>query len=220
MNKWNLFLITAKKLQTGFAIVVTLFLSAVLFSKGITQPKEPEFIGAKKCKICHNKSATGKQYSIWTEAKHSKAFDLLGTDSARAVAAKLGIKDPQTSGKCLKCHSTVYNWTDSLVFNIAVKKNGAPQITATEGVSCESCHNAGSLYQKKKTMKDFAKSVEAGMNPHPEKSCLNCHNSESPTWNPNRYILSDSSRTGFDFILAWSRVKHPNPQRKDSKSNK
>ena len=220
MNKRNLLLITARRLQTGFAIVVTLLLSAVFFSNGIADPKEPEFIGAKKCKMCHNKAATGKQYSIWTEAKHSKAFELLGTDSAKAVAAKLGIKDPQTNGKCLKCHSTVYKWTDSLVSNIGVKKNGKPRITAAEGISCESCHNAGSLYQKKKTMKDFDKSVQAGMNPHPEENCVKCHNSDNPTWNPKKYILKDSTTTGFDFDQAWEKIKHPNPKSKDSKTTK
>lgn len=220
MNKRNLLLKKARKAQSGFAIVATLILSATLFSSGIADPKEAEFIGAKKCKMCHNKKATGKQYAIWTEAKHSKAFDLLGTDRAKTVAAKLGIKDPQASGKCLKCHSTVYKWTDSVVSNVGMKKSGKPRITVAEGVSCESCHNAGSLYQKKKIMQDFDKSVAAGLNPHPEENCVKCHNSDNPTWNPKKYTLKDSTTTGFDFDQAWEKIKHPNPKRKSSKSSK
>lgn len=194
--------------------ITIVMLSAMLFTNSFASPKKAEFIGSKKCKMCHNKRATGKQYSIWKESSHAKAFDLLGTDSAKAVAAKLGIKDPQTSGKCLKCHRTVYNLTESVVSNISVRKSGKPRITVSEGVGCESCHNAGSLYQKKKIMQNLAKSIAAGMNPHPEKNCVKCHNSDNPTWNPNKYILTDSTTSGFDFDQAWEKIKHPNPKKK------
>ena len=78
---------STSSMLTMHGIVLILLLSVLFWQFGSAAEKEPDFIGAKKCKMCHNKAATGKQYSIWTEANHSKAFDLLGTDSAKAVAA-------------------------------------------------------------------------------------------------------------------------------------
>lgn len=181
--------------------------------QGMPSGKEsPKFVGAKKCKMCHNKKDKGEQYNIWSGAKHSKAFELLASESAKKVAAELGIEDPQKSGQCLKCHSTAYFFTAERVSNIAVKKGGKPKLTIAEGVSCESCHWAGSAYQKKKVMADFDASVKAGMNPSPEKSCVKCHNDQNPNWSLEMYTLKDGAKVGFDFEQAWEKIKHPNPK--------
>lgn len=201
-------------------IVLIIFLSMLFLQLGNAAPKTPEFIGAKKCKICHNKPDKGAQYNVWKEMGHASAFEALAGDSAKSIASKLGIDNPQTSPKCLKCHTTVYHWEETPATNISTKKNGTPRLSVEEGVSCESCHNAGSIYQKKKTMKSFEKSVKAGMNPHPEKSCIKCHNSESPTWDTNRYTLPDSSKSGFDVVQALEKIKHPNPKNSKKKSDK
>src|SRR3989338_8554532 len=115
---------------------------------------EHEFVGAAKCKMCHQKPDKGEQYKIWQESKHAKAFETLKTPEAKEQAAKLGIDDPSTSGKCLKCHSTAYNFTESKV---------TEAIAVEEGVSCESCHGAGKDYMKKSVMEDEAAAVAQGM---------------------------------------------------------
>jgi len=170
-----------------------------------------EFVGAAKCKICHNKVENGEQFAVWSKANHSKAFATLATPKAKETAKALGIEDPQKSGKCLKCHSTAYFFTEQKVANIALKKDGSPRLAVEEGISCESCHWAGSMYQKKKTMEIFDASVKAGMNPHPEESCVKCHNADNPNWNPQRYTLKDGTKTGFDYAQAFEKTKHPNP---------
>ena len=80
------------------------------------------------------------------DGPHSKTYEVLATDKAKATAAKLGIDDPQTSGKCLKCHSTAYHWTEEVQ---------TEKIPVEEGVSCEFCHGPGKNYKSKKVMKSL-----------------------------------------------------------------
>lgn len=113
-----------------------LFLAMVSLGNFISA-EEPELVGVKKCKLCHNKASLGKQYELWTKEKHSQAYKVLGTPEAKAMGKKVGIANPQESGKCLKCHSTAYNFTEKRV---------STKVTLEEGVSCETCHGPGSSY--------------------------------------------------------------------------
>lgn len=202
----------AGRVSLGLALVA---LGMLVFSSAFADGDAThDFVGAKKCKMCHKKPATGAQYIKWQEAQHSKAFETLASDEAKAVAKELGIEDPQKSGKCLQCHSTAYNHTETLAKNIGTKKSGEPLLTVEEGVSCESCHSAGADYKKKKVMKDYDLSVTNGMNPEPKKECLNCHNDKNPTWDNTKYKLADGTTSGFDFDQAWEEIKHPIPDEK------
>jgi nitrate/TMAO reductase-like tetraheme cytochrome c subunit len=116
-----------------------------------------KYIGAEKCKMCHNKPEKGEQYNKWLSDPHAKAFASLKGDEA---------KDP----KCLKCHSTGGYIDASL--NAGIKM--------TEGVSCEGCHGPGSTYKTLSIMKDRAKSIANGLIVPDEALCKKCHNSESP----------------------------------------
>jgi hypothetical protein len=64
-------------LLVGFALALT-----------VTLAGDYEYIGAKKCKLCHK-----VQYTSWEETAHAKAFERL---------------KPEEQGKeeCLKCHAT------------------------------------------------------------------------------------------------------------------
>ena len=42
--------------------------------------------------------------------------------------------------------------------------------------------------------------------------CEACHNPESPTYDPQRYVRPDGTTTGFDFEIAKTRVPHPIPE--------
>jgi hypothetical protein len=131
-------------------------LVAFLGSSTVTA-QDFEYVGARKCKMCHNKPAKGAQYTKWTESKHSKAMESLSTEEA---------KDP----KCLKCHSTTGHVDADLIASLKVE----------EGVSCESCHGPGSRYFPNSIMKDKAKAMERGMIEPTEAVCKTCHNAESP----------------------------------------
>lgn len=193
--------------KTAVRIAAGVSLSAlVLVQGGVSYGQERDaskFIKLKTCVICHKKDDTGNQYGKWQEMKHSKAFETLGTDQAKEAAAKLGIEDPQSSGKCLRCHSTAYNFTE---------ERQTEEVTMEEGVSCQSCHGPGADYKKKEIMQDHDASVAAGMVfPAKEKSCTLCHNEENPMWDPEKYTKADGTKTGFDVEQAYEKIKHERP---------
>jgi hypothetical protein len=118
-----------------------------------------QYIGAAKCKICHNKEATGAQYAKWETSKHAQAMKSLTGDDA---------KNP----KCLKCHSTYYFVGESQVATL----------TPEEGVSCETCHGPGSVYKSMSIMSKRETALANGMIMPSEELCKKCHNSESPNF--------------------------------------
>jgi len=142
------------------------------------------YVGAKKCKSCHDKESRGEIYAKWTEMKHSKALESLKSDEAIAIGKERGIAKPWESGDCLKCHETAYG-------EPAERKH---KKFATElGVQCESCHGPGSEHVKIRlaVAKDETQKVEDGVIREVEKGeiflpdemlCRNCHNEESPSY--------------------------------------
>ena len=149
------------------------------------------YVGVKTCGICYKKEDSGNQLGVWEKSPHAKAFETLGTPAAKEAGKKAGIDDPQKSGKCLKCHSTAYNFTES----VATEK-----IKPEDGVTCESCHGPGKKYMAKSTMEDRAKAIEAGLVYPATKSCTLCHNSESPMFK------------GFDEKTYVEKIAHPDPK--------
>jgi formate-dependent nitrite reductase cytochrome c552 subunit len=173
-------------------VVAAIVMSAFMISKAYAEDAQHEFVGVKKCAMCHKKEDQGAQSVIWEGSKHSKAYETLGTPAAKEVAAKLGIADPQTSGKCLKCHSTAYGFTENKV---------TEAIPVEEGVSCESCHGAGKDYMKKSVMEDKQQAIANGLIIPNEQVCSKCHNPESPSFK------------SFEFKERWEEIKHPIPQK-------
>lgn len=168
-----------------------------------------EFVGHKRCKTCHKKAAIGNQYEIWLESKHAKAYETLATEKAKEWGAEVGVDDPQTNEKCIKCHSTAHGIPDELV---------SKSFDRTAGVQCEACHGAGKDYRKKRIMIDREQAVANGLVLPNEAVCTRCHNDESPAWNPEQYTLSDGSRAGFDYEQAAKKIAHSVPEDYDPKS--
>ena len=152
-----------------------------------------EFVGVQKCALCHKKPEQGEQFKIWSESKHAKAFETLGTQAAKDIGKKMGIDDPQKSGKCLKCHSTAYGNTENKV---------TEAVPVEEGISCESCHGAGKDFMKKSVMEDKDAAKEAGLVIPNETTCKKCHNEESPNFKP------------FNFKESYEKIKHEIPKEK------
>jgi DnaJ-class molecular chaperone len=161
------------------SIFVTGFASAQTFS----------YIGAMKCKMCHNTEKSGYQYKIWSESLHAKSMASLSNQKSLDYAKANGIADPTKDQKCLKCHSTA----------ASVDQNLVETITVAEGVSCESCHGPGSAYKTNTIMKDRALALKNGMIIPDQKTCEKCHNKENPFYKP------------FDFAAASKKIAHPTP---------
>jgi hypothetical protein len=172
-----------------------------------TRATEFKYAGAKKCKSCHGKERIGNQYASWLDTKHAKAYETLASDKAREWAAEASVDDPQQSEKCVKCHVTAYD--------VAPERLGI-KFVREDGVQCEGCHGAGNSYRKKKIMRDRDLAVEKGLVLQSEEICVECHNDESPAWDPERYTLADGTKVGFDYDQAVEEIAHAIPEGYDS----
>ena len=145
-----------------------------------TATTDHQYVGASGCKGCHSSDKMGgTQYTIWADSKHAKAYEVLGTDAAKEVAAKAGVEgNPQEADACLKCHVTAWG--------VKAELKGTNWKTE-DGVECESCHGAGKDYMTMATMKDMAAAMAAGLLMPDEETCLKCHNEESPTFKEFKY---------------------------------
>lgn len=165
---------------------------ALLFSVTAVSAQNYKYIGASKCKMCHNKPATGKQFEKWSNAPHAGAYATLNSEESWAYAKEHGIADPTKEASCLECHST-YHAADAKL---------RATITETEGVSCETCHGAGSAYKAASVMRDKEYAMERGLIEPTEAVCKTCHNEKSPHYK------------GFNFAEAMKVIAHPNPAAK------
>ena len=123
-----------------------------------------KYVGAKKCKLCHNSAKHGKAYDTLYKTKHSKAFEGLVEDGKA--------DDPY----CIVCHSTG--------FNEGGYKMGASDSYNNDfkGVQCEECHGPGSDYIKNEIMKNRKKAVLNGLKIPNEKLCIKCHDKKKYPW--------------------------------------
>lgn len=155
------------------------------------------FGGVVTCKPCHLTPKSGAQFKIWAASPHAKAYKVLGSSEANNLAKKYGVEDPQSSGKCLKCHVTAYGVDATLK---------GPKLELEEGVSCEACHGPGSIYKKRKIMLDIYQGkvdgAKYGLIKPKQEVCVKCHNPESPTFK------------GFKFDEMLAKIAHPIPKEK------
>jgi len=170
-----------KKVLIVCAIVFAALALSYLFGQ------TPTYVGATKCKICHQTEKQGQQYPIWEKSSHSQSAAVLSTDKAKPIAQQAGVQDPATDSKCLQCHSPLFEKASEI-------KN--------EGVTCEVCHGPGSEYKKLAVMKNKDEAVKNGLilyaNPDIIKThCLTCH--EKDHGKP------------FDFTASWEKIKHTVP---------
>jgi hypothetical protein len=171
----------------------SLSLIALIFFLGtVLSAQNFKYIGADKCKMCHNKPATGDQYAKWAVSLHAKALKSLTSKEAVEYAQKNGIANAAKDQKCLKCHST---------FN-AVKENLRGGILPDEGVSCETCHGPGSAYKSPSIMKNLELAKKNGLIIPTKEVCLGCHNKENPFFKE------------FNYEAALAKIAHPNPSKK------
>ena len=152
--------------------------------------QEYQYIGAAKCKMCHNSEKSGFQYKIWSEKKHANALKSLDSPESWAYAKANGIADPNKEQSCLKCHSTYHAVDEDLILTL----------TESEGVSCESCHGPGSKYKAMNIMKSRELSLANGLILPVKEVCEQCHNKDNPFYKP------------FNYEEAVKKIAHPTPK--------
>jgi len=173
---------------SGLLLVLSFILSASLTAQN-------KYIGTKMCGMCHKTEKQGKQLGVWEKSLHATAYKTLTTAKANEIAKAKGISKPAAeAAECLSCHVPEHN-----------AKNVEKTFKVEDGVQCESCHGAGSVYKAITVMKDHAKSVASGMTEFKdakaiEAKCKTCHNEKSPTFK------------GFKFEEYWEKIQHPVPK--------
>lgn len=175
-------------LSAGILLVTALsFLSSSSGGGGAGGLAPNRYVGAQRCKTCHQAEEAGDQYGVWQKEKHSHAYEVLASDKAKEYGKARDIADPQKSDKCLKCHSTAFG---------EPKENLHRSFDPKLGVQCETCHGPGENHVKAR-MTAAAKEDEGAKAPAysaisddevikspPMKTCLGCHNEESPGFKP------------------------------------
>jgi len=146
----------------------------------------PKYVGAAACGECHQGPQGGYQLSLWRMSPHAQAYASLATPKAAEIAKTMGVSGPpQHSGACLKCHVTGGGPGASV----------AKSYDLMEGVSCESCHGAGSEYLAKTVMGDAAAAAKAGLRPVTAATCNACH--------------AKAHGKPFSFAAARAKIAHP-----------
>lgn len=176
-----------------FKLIITLLLVCFLIFNVSAQDKTYKYIGAQKCKTCHNTEKSGKQYDIWAKSLHADALKSLSSEKSLKYAKDNGIADPTKDPKCLDCHSTF-----AMIDKALIDPQG--KLTLEEGVTCEACHGPGSEYKSMQIMKDPAKSRANGLIEPNEKVCVGCHNEKNPFHKP------------FNFTEVVAKIAHPTPK--------
>ena len=126
-------------------VLVVAVVVAILGLGALAASAAPTYIGAEKCKMCHNSVAYNKLWDSWKASKHANALQ----------AAKASTQ-PKYDAACLTCHAT--NNDETLA-----------------GVQCEACHGPGSDYKLPAVMKDRAKAIANGLIVPDQKTCDTCH---------------------------------------------
>ncbi len=185
-----------------FSAVLIVAGSITLAVSGDPPDKGNKFIGAEKCKNCHEAKSKGSQYSTWKAMKHAKAFETLGSEEAKKTAKEKGVDDPTTSEKCLKCHQTAFGEPAERI---------AAGFDPKAGIQCESCHGPGGNHLKARmaAADEDEDSGELATIPDTEiikvpkeDTCKKCHNEESPNYKP------------FCFKFFEEKVRHFDPRKK------
>ncbi len=129
----------------GFQRLPLRVLTALLFAGcAATLSAAPRALGPNKCTSCH----THEKQGLWaSKDTHARALQQLEEKNAGKYARAVGLPDPYSlTGPCVACHATVFNGD------------------ANAGVSCETCHGAGSDYLEPHQEKGaYAKAVTLGM---------------------------------------------------------
>lgn len=172
---------------------------------GDPPPAEGGLVGAQACKTCHNTEAMERRWDTWMNTSHADAMETLKSEWSARIAKEKGLARPAWEApECLRCHVTGYD---------AAKSAAPARIDPADGIQCETCHGPGADHvrdaQLKWVEKQEAVDVSAHIDMPDKENCLQCHNTDSPTWDPARYTKEDGTATGFDYLQAKKRAVHP-----------
>ncbi len=136
-----------------------------------------KYLGAVTCQssMCHGGASPSRdQFTIWAHQDfHSRAYATLVTARSTRIGDALGLPSVTDSVRCTVCHAPLADMPPDHLASTA---------SPTEGVSCESCHDAASAWFRGHTRTDwtYADRVGAGMRDLRSayvraNTCVTCH---------------------------------------------
>ncbi|HVO29346.1 MAG TPA: multiheme c-type cytochrome [bacterium] len=159
---------------TAAAGLVAWALSGTVATPAASAAAPAKFIGVSGCgsSSCHGNPSGSNEMKTWQDKDpHAGAYEKLSDEKATKIAKAVGEADATTSAKCLGCHSTGGDASADMK---------EKTLKAEDGVSCESCHGAGSAYKDDKHQKDRAFALANGLVDLAKKdvrkaNCDKCH---------------------------------------------
>jgi hypothetical protein len=181
-----------------FAFVVVF----LFFMKNAFEPSKEQVvvIGSTKCGECHGLKNMGDQQSVWEKSRHKTAYQTLLSEKSVEFAKSRNIETPANNELCGKCHTTAFALKEYFKANT---------YNLDEGVGCEACHGAGSVYYPAELHKDESEFKRNGGEIGDESTCRKCH---SPKGNPEQKILDNAcpfQKDDFVYKTAFEKIKHP-----------
>jgi hypothetical protein len=161
-------------------------------------------LGVASCSssVCHGSvQANGRydvplnEYVVWShEDRHSQAYQVLTSDRARSIAAKLGLASATGSDVCLGCH------TD----NVPAARRG-PAFALADGVGCEACHGGSERWIASHAVpgSSYRQRVAQGMYPTADLTermqlCGSCHLGNADKFATHRIMGAGHPRLSFE----------------------
>ncbi|MFH0982422.1 MAG: cytochrome c family protein [Planctomycetota bacterium] len=150
--------------------------------------KEFEYIGSKKCKMCHSQT-----HKAWETTAHAKALETLQPGKAKEAKEKFKLdpaKDYSTDKACLGCHTVGFGKKGGYVVPDPADEKAVKAAGELAGVGCEACHGPGGGFDefKKALKKDktkkykFEELAALGATKVEAATCTACHNEKSATY--------------------------------------
>ena len=198
---------------------VTRTKQATALPLAVSAPNASSHLGVGSCagSTCHGRQeATGAvvrqdELMRWQDpaspsGAHSRAWTVLGSPRGRAIAAKLGIGDPQAAAGCIGCHADP-------------AAGRSPGVRLSDGVGCEACHGGASNWLASHAAKggSHQQNVARGMialdDPRTRAAlCADCHvGSEARgQFVDHRVMAAGHPRLSFELDLFSTMQQHWN----------
>ncbi len=197
------------------------WLSAVISFGTSVSAQTPEYTGNRVCAKCHF-----DQGEAWRKTGHAKAFDSLKANVKAAAKSRAGLdpaKDYSADPNCISCHVTGHGEAGG--YKTGMNPDDAKLVV---GVSCESCHGAGSIYRQKHAdavdklkasgeTTDRLVLIDAKQNFDYEGACAHCHlNYQGSPWPGSKppytpFTPAVDAKYRFDFNKAVRTAGEKNP---------
>jgi hypothetical protein len=190
------------------SLMISFSLQAVsLPASGAPLPDESPLrsLGVASCaaSTCHGAAEPWKgssvlqtEYHTWLRGdKHARAYAVLLNDRSKAIATKLGLKEPaHRSAICLDCHA----------HNVPAARREKEFVLA-DGVGCESCHGPAQRWIRRHVEKGATHAANVGDGLYPgervverARLCLGCHFGNARKFVSHRMMGAGHPRLSFE----------------------